>query len=121
MESKLKWPPALHIIGLVTFILGTLDPMEGSVIIVAGSILITVASYLSHDRHLKYFLIASSMLITGVSLLFYFSSLGGFGDPPYLSRWWALMLLPYPAGWIMMIVLLIMRAITKRKKKKPVS
>jgi len=115
--KKIKWPRVIYIIGIVALIIGVIDPLEGSIVIAAGSVLITLATYLTHDRHRKLFLLSMILIAIGVSFLFYLSSLGGFGGDSKLSWWWGLLILPYPIGWIMAIVLLIVR-LTKGQNLK---
>lgn len=115
MEKKINWKRIIYVIGIVAFIIGALDPLEGSVVITAGSSLIALSTYLTRDRHWKFFLASLIMIITGVFFMFYFSSLGGFGGTSQLSWWWATLILPYPVGWLMSLVLLIVRGV----KNKP--
>jgi ABC-type multidrug transport system permease subunit len=57
----------------------------------------------------------NALLITvGVIFLFYLSSLGGFGGTSTLSWWWGLLILPYPIGWLLQVVLLLIRAFRKK-------
>jgi len=115
MENKKKWIKAIYITGIVALIIGALDPLEGSVVIAAGSAFIAFASHLTADRHWKIFLATFIMILIGVSFLFYLSSLGGFGGNSALSWWWGLLILPYPLGWLTNIVLLIIRGVKKHK------
>jgi hypothetical protein len=117
MKAKIKWIRIINIIGIIALIAGAIDPMEGSVIIAAGSALIALSTFLTRDHHWKIFLASFLMIIIGVFFLFYLSALGGIGGNSKLSWWWGLLALPYPIGWLASIVLLIMRAI--RKKKLP--
>jgi len=112
---KAKWTRLIYIIGIIALILGAIDPLEGSVVILSGSILLFLSTYLSHDRHRKIFLTALLMIITGVFFMFYFSSLGGFGGDSKLSWWWGTLILPYPLGWLLSIIYLIIRALKKPK------
>jgi hypothetical protein len=57
------------------------------------------------------------MIVIGVTFLFYFSSLGGFGGTSTLSWWWGLLILPFPIGWLTIITVLIRRAIKNNKLK----
>lgn len=116
MKSS-KWISAIGIIGIVALIVGILDFLEGSVVILAGSILVTLSKYLSHDRLRKIFLLSTILIATGVFFLFYMSSLGGFGGESGLSWWYGLFVLPYPIGWILAIALLIRNLISNRKAK----
>ncbi len=115
MKKKTNWKRILYIIGVVALIVGVLDPLEGSVMLTAGSILIVISTFLIHDRHRKIFLASTIMIVTGVFFLFYFSSLGGFGGTSTLSWWWGTLILPYPIGWLMSVVILLVRAFTKTK------
>ena len=115
MKEKISWTRIFYIIGIIALIIGALDPMEGSVVIVAGSAAITFSTYLSKDKHFSMFLSTTIMIIFGVSSLFYLSSLGGFGGSSTLSSWWGILILPYPIGWLINIILLIIR--WKQNKK----
>jgi hypothetical protein len=114
MRKKLTFLKVLFIIGVVSLIIGALDPLEGSVVIVAGSIIMTISAYLKRDRHRKLFLTFSILIVVGVFFLFFFSSFGGFGKGA-LSWWWGILVLPYPVGWLASIVLLIVTAFKKPK------
>lgn len=117
MKRKTNWKSIIYVIGVIALIIGAIDPLEGSVIIVAGSLLIALSTYLRKDRHWKIFLASAIMIIIGVIFLFYLSSLGGFGGTSTLSWWWGTLILPYPIGWLMSIVLLVVRKVKKAKKQ----
>ncbi len=117
MKKKIKWTQIIYITGIVFLIAGAIDALEGSVIIVLGSGLIALSTYLTHDRNRRLFLAAFIMILIGIAFLFYLSSLGGFGGTSALSWWWGTLILPYPIGWLLTIVLLIVRAIRKKKAK----
>lgn len=116
MKTSFNWLRIAHIFGVVALILGIIDPLEGSILIALGSILLVFSAYLRNDPHWKIFLLSSALIITGVSFLFYFSSRGGFGGSTELSWWYGALILPYPLGWLIAIALLIIRTF-----KKPVS
>ena len=118
MKEQALWKRLLYIVGIVALIIGAIDPLEGSVLICGGAILISVAVLAAHDRHRYVFLGASIAIIIGTAMLFYMSSLGGIGKGTPYSMWWALVFLPLPLGWLMMIVLLIVRAFRRWKHKK---
>jgi multisubunit Na+/H+ antiporter MnhB subunit len=113
MKEKIKWTRVIYIIGVILLIVGILDPLEGSVVIMVGSVFVTLITYLTHDRCWKIFLLSFIMIAIGVFFLFYFSSLGGFGGKSTLSWWWGTLILPYPIGWLTAIILLIFRKIKK--------
>jgi len=112
--TKFRWNRHLYITGLVAFIVGALDPMEGSVVICAGAALLAFSAYKLKDRHAKHFLIHFLLIATGVISLFVISDQGGLG-PNDLSWWWGLFILPYPLAWLSLMVLLIIRAFQKKK------
>ena len=117
MKNQINWIRIISIIGIVALIIGALDPMEGSVVIAAGSLMIAVTTYLKRDSHWKIFAIAFMMIVIGVFFLFYLSSLGGFGGNSDLSWWYGILVLPYPTGWLMSIILLIFRSFKNKVPK----
>jgi len=114
---KSNWKRIIYVIGVIALIIGVLDPLEGSVVLAGGCVLIALSTYLTKDRHRKIFLASLIMILIGVFFLFYFSSLGGFGGTSTLSWWWGILIFPYPIGWLMSIILLIIRAFKKQKDK----
>ena len=101
--------------GIILFFFGTLDPMEGSILILIGSLIISSVCFIEKIKYWKLFLTSFISIAIGVSLLWFFSSLGGFGGTSSLSKWWGLTLLPYPLGWLSTIVLLILRKHPKKQ------
>jgi hypothetical protein len=116
--KKINWTRVIYYAGITALIIGILDPLEGSIVIAAGSVLIALSTYLTHDRHRKLFLLSTILIAIGVIFMFYLSSLGGFGGNSKLSWWYGLLVVPYPIGWILAVVLLLLR-LTKRKDIKP--
>ena len=116
MEEKTKWTHVTYVMGIIAQLVGILDPLEGSILVAAGSILVVLSTFVTHDRHRKLFLLSCIMIITGVAFMFYLSSLGGFGDKSILSWWWGILILPYPIGWLITMITLIVRAFEKAKK-----
>ena len=115
MNDKRKWIRIIYILGIISLIAGALDPLEGSVIIAVGSALIALSTRLAHDRNRRIFLTTSIMIITGVCFMFYFFFFFGFGGTSTLSWWWATLIIPYPIGWLINIILLIVRAVNRKK------
>lgn len=110
MWTKVKILKVLFIIGIVAIIIGVIDPLEGSAAILAGSLLIAISSYFLKDRYWKLFFVGFIMIAIGVFFLFYFSSLGGFGGNSKLSWWFISLIIPYPIGWLLTIIILILRS-----------
>ncbi len=113
MKDKPKWISSVYFIGIITLIVGAIDPLEGSILIIMGSALLALTTHKTHDRHWKIFLISMIMIAFGVFFLFFLSSLGGFGGSSKLSWWWGTLILPYPIGWLTTIILLIVRAMKR--------
>lgn len=114
MSVNPKLTRYVYIAGVIATIAGAIDPLEGSVLIAAGSILLVISSYFRNDRYFKIFLIAAIFIITGVSVIWYVSSLGGFD--PKREWWWTVAILPYPIGWLINIFTLIIKAVRKPVK-----
>lgn len=117
MKEKPKWVRIIYTIGVIALLIGVFDPLEGSVVIAAGSAFIALSTYQTKDWHWRIFLTSLIMIVIGVFFLFYFSSLGGFGGKSTLSWWWGTLILPYPLGWLMSIITLIIRATNKSKRE----
>jgi hypothetical protein len=83
---------------------GALDPLEGSVVILAGSAVAALGALLGrgHRRALQAW--AFVLIAVGVGSMFGMSALGGVGGTSGHSIWWLLILLPYPIGWLLGLV-----------------
>ncbi len=104
MHGTDRWSRILAIVGFVALLLGAVDPLEGSIVILAGSVLLALGAQLGKSRH-RIFLFWSLILVTlGVGAMFGLSAFGGIGGSSGRSYWWGLVILPYPAGWIMGLV-----------------
>lgn len=84
-------------------LVGALDPLEGSLVILPGSGLVALGTFLNHGerRLLSYRVGVFIMIAIGVGALWGFSMLGGFGGTSGRSNLWGLLILPYLAGWQM--------------------
>ncbi len=78
--KKTNWKNLLFLIGLIAMIAGVLDPLEGSIAIAAGIVLVTVMAFLMNDAFKTQFLIICILILAGVGAMFYISSLGGLGE-----------------------------------------
>jgi hypothetical protein len=91
------------IVGLALMVLGVVDPLEGSVVILVGSILVGVGASLSRTRY-RLPVTALVLIAVGVGAMFGMSTLGGVGGNTGRSIWWLLLCLPYPIGWILGLI-----------------
>lgn len=115
MVPKPRLLRILFISGIVSFFIGTIDPLEGSVLIVLGSFLMALSSRLQDDKQHIGYALAFGLIAIGVVILFYISSLGGIGGDTGRPMWYMVFFAPYPIGWVWIIVLLIRRQLRKKR------
>lgn len=106
-------------IGVVAMVVGALDPLEGSIIILLGSGLVAVATWLrNQDRSQAiYRTWLFGLIALGILAMFVLSHLGGVGGPSGRSMWWLLLLLPYPIGWLLEMGNLIASGINRLRRR----
>ena len=104
MRGAGRWPRIFVIVGLVAMLLGAVDPLEGCVIILPATGLVALGALLGSSRHRRLPSRSFVLVSIGVAALWGLSALGGIGGSSGRSKWWGLVLLPYPAGWIMGLV-----------------
>jgi hypothetical protein len=114
MTDMILWSRILGIIGLVAMVVGALDPLEGSPVILAGTGLVAFGALLGKSSHRALLGWSFVLVAVGVGALFGLSAFGGFGGGSGRSNWWGLVLLPYPVGWIMGLV-----GAVRRLREKP--
>jgi hypothetical protein len=120
MKKPLNWPKILLIIGFIGMLIGMVDPMEGSVVILGGSFLLAISAFLGKSRRSLIIYLSFIMIAIGVGMLFFLSSLGGVGGTSGRSIWWLLTVSPYPAGWILGIIGTIFMLRDNMKNRKTV-
>lgn len=98
-----RLPVIARICGITLLMLGTLDPMEGSVLIALAGLILSWEAHHQKRKGASWTLVAALAIVAGVAYLFWISSLGGFGGNTGRSYWWALGIAPYPVGWLMLI------------------
>ena len=113
MNARRVWSRILVIGGGLAILVGALDPLEGSVVILSGSGLVTLGTFLSESgrRLLIYWIWVFGLITFGVVVMFVLSAFGGIGGKSGHSIWWGILILPYPIGWIMGVVSLLLRLI----------
>ncbi len=103
MNKHLLMANILVLLGFIAMVLGGIDPVGGVFLIFPGSILLAFGAWLARppERWLAY---AAFILMTvSFAIVVVVSQLGGLGGsaPLLHSKWWGLLLLPYPVGWTM--------------------
>jgi hypothetical protein len=104
MLSSTPWPRVLLITGLVCMVVGAVDPLEGSIVILLGTGLATLAAFLAKSHRLGFFVWSFALVVVGVGVMFSLSAFGGLGGGTGRSLWWGVVVLPYPVGWVMGLV-----------------
>jgi hypothetical protein len=112
MNARKLWSRILIPVGSIAMLVGALDPLEGSLVILPGSGLITLGTFLGDsEQELRIQWVLILLLIaSGVGALWW---LGAFHLYHGHSRWWQVLILPYPIGWIIGIVSLVFRLIRR--------
>ena len=97
-------PRVLLIVGFVLMLVGAIDPLEGSVLILLGIAVATLGEFLGHSAYRAMLGLALGLVAVGVGLLFGMSAMGGVGGTSGRSLWWLLVVAPYPIGWVLGLV-----------------
>ena len=103
MSVQIMWARFLTIAGYIAMLVGALDPLEGSLLILPGSGSVALGAYLGKNdrRVITYRVMVFLLIAVGVGSLWWLSSVGGFGGPGERSMWWGSLVLPYLIGWSM--------------------
>ena len=101
MNTRSIWSRILILVGSIAMLVGALDPMEGSVVILPGSGLVALGTFLGqNERRLIAFRVLVFILIAiGVGAMWGLSWAGGIGGNSKNSMWWGVLILPYLIGW----------------------
>ena len=99
-----RTPRILIIAGLVTMVIGLIDPLEGSLVILPGTGLAALGARLGRTPHRALLYWGFALVTVGVAAVWGMSAMGGIGGSTGRSMWWALILLPYPVGWVLGLV-----------------
>ena len=84
---------------------GVIDPLEGSFVILAGSVLVALGARLGKSRRMKLIRWSYALVVVGVAALWLLSARGGVGGGHAgRANWWLLVCVPYPIGWVLDIV-----------------
>lgn len=103
MNTRERWAKVLIIVGYIAMLVGAVDPLEGSFVILPGSALVALGTFMSRsERELIAYRSGVFVLIAvGVGAMFGLSAVGGIGGKAGHSLWWGVLILPYLIGWFM--------------------
>lgn len=106
MNPRTLWARILVTLGGIAMLLGTVDPLEGSLLILPGSGLIVLGTFMGRSQRsvIRYWLWVFGLIAVGVTAMFVLSAFGGIGGKSGHSMWWGVLMLPYPVGWFMALV-----------------
>lgn len=118
--ARSLWSRILIIVGGIAMLVGALDPLEGSLIILLGSGLVTGGICVGNGEPglRNYWILILSLIAIGVGAMVGLSAVGGIGGSRGHSMWWGLLILPYPIGWVMGIVNLLFEMV-RRFRRRP--
>ena len=88
MNGASRWSRILVIVGLVAMVIGVLDPLEGSLVILLGTALVALGALLGKSRHRIFLYWSFALVAVGVGAMWWLSALGGFGGNSGRSNWW---------------------------------
>lgn len=106
--KRTLWSRVLVMVGLLGMLIGALDPLEGSLVILPGTGVAALGAFLGRSRYRLRLYASFVMVAAGVGALFALSAYGGFGGKSGRSMWWGLLILPYPLGWVLGLVTAIL-------------
>jgi hypothetical protein len=103
MNKRGLWSRILIIVGGIAMLVGAIDPMEGSFLILPGSGLFALGTYLGQRerRSIAYRVWVFILIAIGVGAAWGLTAIGGFGGTSGRSMWWGVLILPYLIGWSM--------------------
>ena len=93
----------LVVLGGLGMLVGALDPMEGSLLILPGSGLVALGTFLGQGerRLIAYRVWVFVLIAIGVGAVWGLTAVGGLGGNSRHSMWWGVLILPYLIGWSM--------------------
>ncbi|TWU28381.1 hypothetical protein [Bythopirellula polymerisocia] len=103
MNARRLWSRILVVVGGIAMLVGAIDPMEGSLLILPGSGLFAIGTFLGQNERwlIAYRVWVFVLIAIGVGALWGLSMVGGIGGSSGVSPWWAVLMMPYPIGWLM--------------------
>jgi hypothetical protein len=117
MKARILWSNILIHVGLLAMLIGAIDPLEGSFIILPGSGMVALGVLVARSRYRLLLCWAFGLIAFGVGAMVVLSMWGGIGGRSGHSMWWGLFILPYPVGWILSIAGVILRLIESFKSR----
>lgn len=119
MNAPLTWGRILVAVGLVGMLIGVVDPLEGSFVILPATVLAAAGAALGKSRWRKLLYWSVALVAFGVVAMVVLSCLGGIGGHSGRSLGWGVFMLPYPVGWLTGLVGTVLALIEFYKHPTP--
>lgn len=100
MKQHVRWAA---VIGLALLILAAVDPLEGFPLVLTGGVLVAAAARWSGSRRERLMMWGLGLATAGCAALVVMSAMGGIGGSTGRPMMWAVLLIPYPLGWLMLL------------------
>jgi hypothetical protein len=100
VNKHIRWVAAA---GLALLILGAVDPLEGFPLVLTGGALAVAAARWSGNRRVLLMTWGLALAAAGCAAMVVMSLMGGIGGSTGRPMTWAVRLIPYPLGWLMLL------------------
>lgn len=100
MAAATRLSKILLVAGFVGMFVGAIDPLEGALVILPASGLVALATILGKSRHRVLAVTGFVLIAGGVTAMWALSAFGGIGGDTGRSMGWAIVMSPYPIGWL---------------------
>jgi hypothetical protein len=106
MTSRRTWARIALLVGYAALLIGAVDPLEGSLAILAGAGLVVLGNWGAgaEEPWRRRSLIAFVLIVIGVGAVWGLSAVGGIGGRHGQPVAWAVLLPPYPVGWCLLVL-----------------
>jgi len=119
MKHSAIWPRVLLILGIGAMLVGAIDPLEGSLLILPGAGVAALGAFLGGSRWRRLLGWAFALVAVGVAAMFVLSWLGGVGGKSGRSMYWLAVVAPYPVGWMLGLVGAVLALVESFRRDRP--
>lgn len=96
-----RWLP---IAALAVTFLAAIDPLEGFPVVLIGGVLAVMAAIQHRSPYTRVVIAGLGVAAVGCAAMVALSAMGGVGEVTGRSRWWLLVIAPYPVGVLMYVI-----------------
>ena len=91
------------VVGLIALVVGVVDPLEGSLLILPASCAVALVARLAGSRYERLLYIGLALVLFGFAAIWIMTAIGGVGGSTDRSAWWALLAVPILPGWLFVV------------------